>query len=127
MAEGIAGDVDRESLWRLLKTFTVRKVGRQIERDDAAKRGGGKVICEADLARDGSNAGNLDEAFGKLATPDFDLACEELLAKLPDEELRVVAPRQTDGGNKQRSGRAGRLLGTADRTQAPVDPARLGR
>lgn len=87
----IAADVDRDSLWRLLKTFTVRKVARAIERDATAKRGGGRVVAESVWAGDTDNAGGLDAAFGTLPTQDFDLHCEELITKLADEELETIA------------------------------------
>ena len=87
----IAKDVDRDSLWRLLKTFTVRKVARAIERDNTAKRGGGRVVAESVWAGNTDNAGGLDAAFGTLPTQDFDLHCEELITKLADEELGTIA------------------------------------
>lgn len=87
----IDGDVDRDSLWRLLKTFTVRKVACQVERDATAKRGGGRVIPESVWAGNTDHAGSLDAAFGCILTRDFDINCEELLARLPDADLKTIA------------------------------------
>ena len=41
---------DRDDLWRLLVVITVRKAFDQIERQGAAKRGGGRLVDEAGLA-----------------------------------------------------------------------------
>jgi DNA-directed RNA polymerase specialized sigma24 family protein len=67
LCSGIMGDrfprLDhRNDLWKLLVTITIRKALDQIERQNAAKRGGGRVMDEAHLAdRDGSKAvGVLD-------------------------------------------------------------------
>lgn len=87
----IDGDVDRASLWRLLKTFTVRKVAGQIERDATARRGGGRVVPESVWAGNTDNAGGLDAAFGNIPSQDFDLNCEELLARLGEPELKTIA------------------------------------
>src|SRR5207244_8710236 len=41
---------DRDNLWRLLLHITACKVSHLIDREFAAKRGGGKVRCETALA-----------------------------------------------------------------------------
>jgi RNA polymerase sigma factor (sigma-70 family) len=83
-------DIDRDNLWRLLKTFTVRKVARQLERDNAAKRGKGRVVTETDFREDDVAERSIDKVFADLPTQDFDMLCAELLAKLPDDELREI-------------------------------------
>ncbi len=75
---------DRSDLWNLLGVITTRKARRQARRETAEKRGGGQVIGEGGLARP------LDEAGGVESDAEFDLHCEELLAKL-DPELREFA------------------------------------
>lgn len=84
------GDLNRNNLWNLLATITVRKALRQVERQRAQKRGGGRVQGESSVAGRGGEAFRLDEALGKMPSHDFDLACEELLLQL-DENMRSVA------------------------------------
>lgn len=84
------GRLDRADLWNLLGLFTVRKALRQARRQRAQRRGGGKVLDEADLARPDGTPLRLDELAGPLPAGEFDLHCEELLLSL-DEELRVFA------------------------------------
>lgn len=75
---------DRSDLWNLLGVITARKARRQARRETAEKRGGGQVVGEGGLALP------LDEAGGGESDAEFDLHCEELLAKL-DPELREYA------------------------------------
>ena len=87
---GRLDDVNRDSLWNLLATITVRKALKQVERQRAQKRGGGRVHGESSVAGLDGEPFRLDEAFGKVPGDDFDLVCEELLLQL-DETLRAVA------------------------------------
>ncbi len=87
------GELDRNEIWKLLSTITVRKALKQVERERAQKRGGGKVYGESALAgMTGSPGGSfgLDKQFGTVASEEFDLICEELMLKL-DEEPRAFA------------------------------------
>jgi len=84
------GPLGRDDLWNLLGLFTVRKARRQARREGAQKRGGGKVVGEAALARADGTPLRLDEIAGTLPAAEFDLSCEELLLQL-DAELRVFA------------------------------------
>ncbi len=88
------GDLDRDEIWKLLSTITVRKALKQVERERAQKRGGGQVYAESVLAGvTGEKAGagfGLDQQLGALPAEDFDLVCEELLMLL-DEEPRAFA------------------------------------
>ena len=79
--------LDRDDLWNLLAVITVRKVRRRLARDMALKRGGGKVLNEADL-RD--NEFRLEDELAQIPTQELDLECEEMLLQL-DEELRTIA------------------------------------
>lgn len=81
---------DRDDLWNLLGVIAVRKARRQVRRESADKRGGGRVLGEAALARPDGSPLPLDEAAGALPAADFDLHSEELLARL-DDELRSIA------------------------------------
>ena len=80
----LPADLHRENLWNLLAVITVRKAEKHIERQRAQKRGGGKVVGEA-------NSGlPLDQLAGTPPAQEFDLHCEELLLGL-EEELRRIA------------------------------------
>src|SRR5438270_8035524 len=63
-----AGDftavLNRDELWKLLGTITVRKAIKQGRREAADKRGGGRVLGEADLTRPDGSPLPLDEAAG---------------------------------------------------------------
>ena len=87
------GDLDRNEVWNLLATITVRKALKQIERERALKRGGGRVYAESVLAGLGNPDGqafSLDQQFGADASEEFDLVCAELWTKL-DEAPRAFA------------------------------------
>ncbi len=72
-------DLCRGSLWNLLATITVRKVGKQLRRDATARRGGGQVMPAADLAGEQS----FEELLGVLPTQELDLQAAELMESLP--------------------------------------------
>lgn len=84
---------DRDSLWRLLAAFTLRKAAHHRRDAGRLKRGGGAA------QQDGS--GVWDEVLGR--EPDPGLAaevaeeCDRLLAALGDADLRHVALLRMDG------------------------------
>ena len=84
---------DRDSLWRLLAEFTLRKAAHHVRDGAAQKRGGGKV---AD-----AGSGVLEEVLGQEPDPALAVEvaeeCERLLAVLADPELRRVALLRMDG------------------------------
>lgn len=82
--------LDRGDLWNLLATFTVRKSLKQARRETAGKRGGGGVLGESDLGKREDQPLSLDNLIGRLPCADFDLACEDLL-QLLDQEDRTIA------------------------------------
>ncbi len=79
-------DLCRGSLWSLLATITVRKVGKQLRNDAAVRRGEGRVLSAADL----TGANSLAEMISVLPTQELDLLAAELMESLP-EELQPVA------------------------------------
>jgi DNA-directed RNA polymerase specialized sigma24 family protein len=84
-----AGDfqiADRTDLWNLLGVITTRKARRQVRRESAEKRGGGRGC----LTRPDGSPLPLDEVAGELPAAEFDLHVEELLARL-EPELREFA------------------------------------
>jgi DNA-directed RNA polymerase specialized sigma24 family protein len=81
----------RDDLWRLLIVITVRKVHDQVERQGAARRGGGRVAGEADL----------DWLAGDEPSPEFAaLMAEEYSrrrAGLRDDSLRQILDLSLEG------------------------------
>jgi DNA-directed RNA polymerase specialized sigma24 family protein len=99
---------DREDLWKILMTITVRKAYAQIQRQKRLKRGGGRVVEEAVLrgargaaAFDPSSAAGLEMIAGAEPTPEFAaMVAEEyarLLDILDDDGLRLVAVSRMEG------------------------------
>lgn len=84
-------DLHRDRLWSLLACITVRKAQKNVKRERAQKRGGGKIVTEAALQGAGSEGGfRLEEILGDVPAQEFDLRCEEMLLELGDE-LRQFA------------------------------------
>jgi DNA-directed RNA polymerase specialized sigma24 family protein len=83
---------DRDSLWRLLAAFTLRKAAHHTRDAARLKRGGG-------TAEAGSEA--VEEVLGREPDPALaaELAdeCDRLLSALGDPELRRVAVLRMDG------------------------------
>src|SRR5262245_54787287 len=91
-AEGgkFVGDIDRNQLWNLLGLITVRKALKQLERERAGKRGGGRVFSEqAAACRDGTPV-SFEQVAATTPAPEFDLVCNDLLTML-EEEPRAIA------------------------------------
>lgn len=93
---------DRHNLWALLAKITACKAINQRHRQLAKKRGGGRVLSEAQIAQPGSmNERQLAEFVEDGLTPDFIIAvneqCQELMDRLPDETLRLIAHRKLEG------------------------------
>lgn len=93
---------NREELWVLLATMTHRKCVNRIRRNVAQKRGGGKVVGEADLAKqsDSSQFGLND--FESSAPTAETLAIlqedyEQLMQTLRNDEMRTIATLKMDG------------------------------
>jgi DNA-directed RNA polymerase specialized sigma24 family protein len=86
---------DRADLWQVLVLLTARKALQLVRHECREKRGGGKILNEADLA-DG-----LAGLIGPEPTPAFaaEVAeeCRRLLDALPDAELRSIAVWKMEG------------------------------
>src|SRR6516165_5615074 len=86
---------DRDDLWSLLVTITVRKAADQLRRERRQKRGGGRVRGEQELGRAHAESGGLDEVVGREPTPELAAMVAEqylrLLERLADETLRRIA------------------------------------
>lgn len=76
----------RHELWKFLLTITTRKLNRQFERVNSAKRRHEKV--------------SLDAARTEIAEPpgeELFLECDELLRSLKDDHLKTVAIMRLEG------------------------------
>lgn len=82
-------NLNRDNLWNLLATITVRKAQKQARRERSQKRGGGNVVGEQQLTRGDSDYVRLDQLARVIPTSDYDLVCEEFLSQL-DDELRAI-------------------------------------
>jgi DNA-directed RNA polymerase specialized sigma24 family protein len=97
---------DRDDLWRLLVVITARKAMAQANRQGRQKRGGGRVIDEAVLFGQNSDAGadslgGLERIAAGGPTPEFAAMmaeeCQNLLGALDDDSLRQVALSRMEG------------------------------
>lgn len=89
---------DRDGLWQLLVTITVRKVSDEILYQNRKKRGSGGVLREADLP---GHEVNLAEIMSSEPSPELagemTEQCQRLLTLLGDEDLRTLALLKMEG------------------------------
>jgi DNA-directed RNA polymerase specialized sigma24 family protein len=93
---------DRDDLWQILMMLTARKTFRLLQQERRQKRGGGRVVTEADLATaDGDEEAGLAGVVGDEPTPEFAAQvaeeCRRLLEVLGDEQLRALAVARMEG------------------------------
>lgn len=86
---------DRHDLWQLLVMITARKAVDQIHKQNALKRGGGKVRGESAFTTpENGRPRGLEQVISGEPTPAFaaELAdqCQLLLEKLDDDGLRQI-------------------------------------
>ncbi|HEV3005859.1 MAG TPA: ECF-type sigma factor [Pirellulales bacterium] len=113
---------DRDELWRLLVTITVRKALNQRKHLQRAKRGGGHVRGESALA-DAADVGEPQGfalVVGSEPSPDLAaLVADELshmVRRLGDESLRKVAVWKLEGfANEEIAEKLGCKLRTVER------------
>ena len=95
---------DRDELWKLLATITVRKATAHLRRHYAAKRGGGNVRGESAFI-DGANSDDarmgINQVLDDRRLPEMSgclvETCEERLASLEDDTLRKIAILKLEG------------------------------
>ena len=115
--------VNRDSLWRLLVTITLRKARDLRRHASQQKRGGGKVLGESEL-RDtvdcaGTKAG-LEQVVGREPNPDLAVQvaeeCRWLLSRLGDATLQSLALLKMEGyTNDEAAARLGCGLRSVER------------
>ncbi|MFO7908374.1 MAG: ECF-type sigma factor [Planctomycetota bacterium] len=99
----LSGMSDRDDLWRVLVTMTLRKVIDQRRRLGGKKRGSGKVRGESVFSRGSDEEGSpgLQRFSDGLPTPPMMAIMEEegrrLLEALEDERLRQVTLWKLEG------------------------------
>jgi DNA-directed RNA polymerase specialized sigma24 family protein len=111
---------DRDDLWRLLATLTVRKAVVMMRHQTRQKRGGGHVLGESGFGTgDGEAAAGagLAEVLGNEPTPadaaGFAEAFERLIDRLGDPTLKTIALRKLEGWSTQEIAEA---RGTSSKT-----------
>jgi len=86
---------DRDDLWRLLVTITVRKVTARRRRFFADKRGGGNVRGESVFSAPDEGPRGIEQVLGTEPSPvladQIMCTCDELLGKLRDPQLKALA------------------------------------
>jgi len=111
---------DREDLWRVLSTLTVRKAILMTRHQTRQKRGGGRVLGESAFQVHGgatATGGGMAEILSNEPTPDdaarFTDAFDHLINRLKDPTLKTIARRKLKGHTVEEIG-AG--LGASART-----------
>jgi DNA-directed RNA polymerase specialized sigma24 family protein len=97
---------DRDDLWRLLVVITVRKVLAQLNRQNAQKRGGRRLVGESALiGPDAELRGGLDRVIGNDPSPEMAAQVVEeycrLRARLNSDALRQVLDLRLEGFTRE--------------------------
>jgi DNA-directed RNA polymerase specialized sigma24 family protein len=107
---------DRDDLWRLLATITVRKALDTMRHQTRQKRGGGHVLGESALLAGDGAAGEgegLGEILSKEPSPDvvvqFADDCQRFFARLQDPMLQSIALNRLDGQTTEEIAAASRV------------------
>jgi DNA-directed RNA polymerase specialized sigma24 family protein len=92
---------DRDDLFRILLLLTARKALHLRRDENAQKRGGGRVLTEADLASPDDEDAALAQVYSDEPTPEMDALvteeCGRLLGLLPEVLLRQIAVGRMEG------------------------------
>lgn len=98
---------DRHDLWKVLLSLTARKAALYNRRENAEKRGGGKVRGASVFSANGSaeHLGEIGAVLGTEPTPEFAALvsdeCGQLLDELDDESQRQIAILKLEGYTNQ--------------------------
>ncbi len=94
---------DRDELWRLLATITVRKATAGLRKHYAQKRGSGAVRGESVFGGfpDANSEFGINAVLDDRQLPEMSLklatTCDEMLQRLGEESLRKVAVLRLEG------------------------------
>lgn len=108
---------DRNDLWRLLVTLTVRMAIDEVRREGRLKRGGSQgSLLQASVHRDP----NLEQHPDRQPSPEFVALvadeCDRLLGGLDDETLKAIAVWKIEGyTNAEIAEQLGVVLRTVER------------
>jgi len=112
---------NREELWRLLVTLTVRMAIDEVRRQRRQKRGGGGLASgDGRPAAELSSTRLASEVVSRELPPDFVLEvaeeCERLLDGLKENDLKAIAVWKSQGcTNEEVAARLGVVLRTVER------------
>lgn len=114
---------DRDSLWKLLVTITIRKALHVVRDEFREKRGGGKLVGESAMLNGSqleSGARGLERVLDREPTPEFAVEVEEEMQRLfnllPDEELKQIAAWKMQGMTSEEiARRIDKALATVER------------
>lgn len=114
---------DREELWHLLMTITVRKSQRLVRDQSRQKRGGGQALGESAIrgaTADGEKQGGFDLFPSDDPDPGFAAQLIEeydrLFATLVDPDLETIATMKLEGFTiAEIAGRVGRAPASVER------------
>jgi DNA-directed RNA polymerase specialized sigma24 family protein len=103
---------NRDDLWRILVTLTVRMAIDQVRGEERQKRGG--------RTSEARRAADPDQLAGRDTNPEFIVQvaeeCQRRLAALDDEELKLIAVWKTEGyTNEEIASELGCVLRTVER------------
>jgi DNA-directed RNA polymerase specialized sigma24 family protein len=108
---------DRNDLWRLLLTITIRKAGMTIRHQNRQKRGAGNVLGESAVMAENTRGAGIAEFLNHEPTPQevvhFTDELEGHLNRLADSTLKTIAVRKLEGHSSQEIAAE---LGTSART-----------
>ena len=109
--------MNRENLWPLLVLLTARKACDFANYERRQKRGGGKVIGQADLSA--QQGQSLDDVLGREPTPEFAAMVEEeyqqLLNRLNVEQRELALLKMEGYTNPEVAAKLGCSLRTVER------------
>jgi DNA-directed RNA polymerase specialized sigma24 family protein len=111
---------NRDDLWKLLVTITVRKATAKRRSYFAQKRGGGRVRGESVFGDHEDEQGGLADILGTEPTPELAMSvaenCGQMLDQLQDETLRQIALWTLEGYRTEEiAGKLGCVRRTVER------------
>jgi RNA polymerase sigma factor (sigma-70 family) len=111
---------DRDDLWRLLVTLTVRMAVDEVRREHRQKRGGREGSSQASSASLPPRDANPDHYPAPQPSPEFVAQvaeeCDRLLGALDDETLKSIAVWKIEGyTNEEIAANLGVVLRTVER------------